>query len=619
MRLLTILIVLFLLGGPDGSAVAQIWQEVTIPMTDGVDLDATIVTPLGFPPSGGFPTLILIHGLGSDKETMYPVAIAMAAYGYASLCYTVRGHGNSGGLCTLDGPRETQDLREVISYLRSLPFVNRNNLAVIGGSQGGIHGWAAAVHRMPGVRTVIPMLATPDFARALMPNGCVSFGLPREMRIGSVRYDPVRDRVRDLIIRDRFDSLQIFINERDLLHLVDSIRMPVYQGLGWDDFLFPANGGILTRSRMAGRQIPIWSYFGSNGHGVPFDPFEIPRFVQTAVQWVDHWMKGFSLTGDSVQGVVYTDNRPGAPFHESPVWPPVPFSRYRLYITQTGLSPAPPDADLVNALSVTYDSSYSPTMGWDDEYGGPAFRAGFQHSTLRYLSDPFDGDVEITDIPSVHLNVRSPDADIQVHVRFFDVHVTAGGYQWDFMSRANCTLRGNVPGSAQIVHVDGRALSHIVPAGHRIGIEVTSLDMFDDNHAAIIPLFRSTSCELLSGTALPSYVELPVVGNPPTGIRADAAGLPTGVQLGQNYPNPFNPETTIPYRLPMESSVRLEVWNILGQRIAVLEEGIRTAGEHHVRWEASGPSGMYVCTLTATPVAGGRSAVAASRRMLFLK
>ena len=74
--------------------------------------------------------------------------------------------------------------------------------------------------------------------------------------------------------------------------------------------------------------------------------------------------------------------------------------------------------------------------------------------------------------------------------------------------------------------------------------------------------------------------------------------LPAQVSLDQNYPNPFNPVTVIGFELPVQSDVRLEIVNILGQTVAVLEDGMMTAGAHQVSWDASAvPSGVYLYRL----------------------
>ena len=69
------------------------------------------------------------------------------------------------------------------------------------------------------------------------------------------------------------------------------------------------------------------------------------------------------------------------------------------------------------------------------------------------------------------------------------------------------------------------------------------------------------------------------------------AGRPNGVVLGQNYPNPFNPSTVIPYELSSSSWVRLEVFNLLGQRLALLVDGEQDAGAYHARWDGTDESG----------------------------
>ena len=70
--------------------------------------------------------------------------------------------------------------------------------------------------------------------------------------------------------------------------------------------------------------------------------------------------------------------------------------------------------------------------------------------------------------------------------------------------------------------------------------------------------------------------------------------LPTDFALGQNYPNPFNPSTLIPYQLPAAGPVRLEVFNMLGQRVAKLVDGERSAGVHTARWDGTDAAGRAV-------------------------
>ncbi len=77
-------------------------------------------------------------------------------------------------------------------------------------------------------------------------------------------------------------------------------------------------------------------------------------------------------------------------------------------------------------------------------------------------------------------------------------------------------------------------------------------------------------------------------------IEDEPQQLPQSLQLAQNYPNPFNPSTTIAYVLPKQALVSLVIYNALGQRVATLENGIRTAGEHRVVWQAVDQQGAAV-------------------------
>ncbi len=77
--------------------------------------------------------------------------------------------------------------------------------------------------------------------------------------------------------------------------------------------------------------------------------------------------------------------------------------------------------------------------------------------------------------------------------------------------------------------------------------------------------------------------------------------LPTSVELQQNYPNPFNPSTTIAYGVPETGEVTLQVFDILGRKVATLLNGERkSAGRYTINFDASNlASGMYIYRLRA--------------------
>ncbi len=102
------------------------------------------------------------------------------------------------------------------------------------------------------------------------------------------------------------------------------------------------------------------------------------------------------------------------------------------------------------------------------------------------------------------------------------------------------------------------------------------------------------------------------------GDNGDNGTLPKQYELAQNYPNPFNPFTTIEYSLPKKSHVRIEIFNILGQKVKTLVNETKSAGEYRAVWNSNdsednvAATGIYLYRFQAGDFV-------ATKKMLLLK
>ncbi len=92
---------------------------------------------------------------------------------------------------------------------------------------------------------------------------------------------------------------------------------------------------------------------------------------------------------------------------------------------------------------------------------------------------------------------------------------------------------------------------------------------------------------------MPNYFDYEVLS--PIGVEGDLfSNIPRTIELSQNHPNPFNPSTNIVFGIPINSHVTLDVFNILGQRVTTLVNGVREAGTYEVKWDSRNDSGNLV-------------------------
>ena len=107
----------------------------------------------------------------------------------------------------------------------------------------------------------------------------------------------------------------------------------------------------------------------------------------------------------------------------------------------------------------------------------------------------------------------------------------------------------------------------------------------------------------------------------PSSVNKQLDSHPAHYTLNNCYPNPFNSTTTISFDLPKSEYITIKIYNTIGQELAVLVDGVHSAGTHNLLWNADGyPSGVYICTMNAGgPSTGSGQIFVASKKIVLQK
>jgi hypothetical protein len=105
-----------------------------------------------------------------------------------------------------------------------------------------------------------------------------------------------------------------------------------------------------------------------------------------------------------------------------------------------------------------------------------------------------------------------------------------------------------------------------------------------------------------------------------TSVGTSTAEPPISFVLHQNYPNPFNPTTAISYQLTAVSFVSLKVYDMLGQQVAILVDGIQNQGLHEAVFSGTGlSSGVYFYRLSVMPLARQSAGEVITKKMVLVR
>ena len=151
-RLVVVAVCALVCAGSAFPAARADWTKTDqfVVASDGTKLATTLYVPAGTPPAGGWPAVIMFHGIGGTRASMNTLAEQGGLAGrYVVLTADHRGHGESGGLFDADGPREIQDARDLFDWLAARPNVNAKKIGAWGISLGGGVVWGALAAGVP--------------------------------------------------------------------------------------------------------------------------------------------------------------------------------------------------------------------------------------------------------------------------------------------------------------------------------------------------------------------------------------------------------------------------------------------------------------------------------------
>jgi alpha-beta hydrolase superfamily lysophospholipase len=279
-------------GGASARSAAGAWADVTIEASDATPLSCAYIVPAGAAPAGGWPGVILFHGLGQSHATMEPIGSALARFGFAGLACDARGTGRSGGEFGLDGAKEVQDARDLFAWFAARDDVSDTQIGAFGLSLGGGAVWNAAVAGVP-FKAIVPAITWTSLGPALDPDGVPKTGLlgilSRAVPIAN--WDPALAQTAQALLQGHVTpavaSTEAARSSRSHLH---ALTVPTLLLQGRHDFLFDMDQAIAAWKLLAG---PKRLYLGDLGHPPATNPtVEQAGYLAEAAAWFGHYLSG---------------------------------------------------------------------------------------------------------------------------------------------------------------------------------------------------------------------------------------------------------------------------------------------------------------------------------------
>jgi fermentation-respiration switch protein FrsA (DUF1100 family) len=278
-------------------------KELSLTMDDGVRIDAALYLPDGTAPSGGWPGIMMFHGLGGNHQGLAALAQTYVAKGYAVFVPDARGHGTSGGFVSLDGPREVADVRTEFAWLASQPQVSDTQIGAWGISLGGGAAWNSVVAGVP-FKALETFETWSDLYKALYPQNFGKSGAIFQFAqsVPTERVDPaLRPYVPQMIGNENLPGVRTLLGARSSLRFMSAVTIPSFLFQGRKDFAFDIDQAADAYRRLAG---PKRLYVGDFGHAPSTFPGpDLAHVLDLSTRWYDRFLKGMPNGVDTEKAV----------------------------------------------------------------------------------------------------------------------------------------------------------------------------------------------------------------------------------------------------------------------------------------------------------------------------
>jgi uncharacterized protein len=479
------------------------FEEVSIPMPDGVRLAADLFVPAGAAQGERFPVLLeyLPYRRVESRDRSHSLYAWFVERGYIVARVDIRGTGGSEGRLI---PHEYSDIEHadgeaVIEWLASEPRSN-GNVGMFGISWGGFNAIQMAMRAPEALKAIIAVDATEDLYQddVHYMDGIMhvdSWEMSQDLyNAMPAAPDYVID---EEYFKNRFDTepwMLTYKNEQrdgpfweraSARNRYDEIEIPSFHIGGWYDGYRDSLPRMLEHVRA-----PVKAMIGAWSHAWPHEPYPQPgmEWRHEAVRWFDHWLKGLD-TGimDEPRFAVYVREwHPPGPYleHAPGFWRweegwPIARIENRAFYPQ-------PDHTLSTSApeDMTHRLRYVPTSGL--EAGGPVMWWGdVAHDqrptdafSLVYDTAPLTDDTEILGLPLAKLEVAADAPQANWYVRLSDVapdgtvtQVTGAGFNGTHRESAS-EPEAIEPGEVFPIDVEMHFTSWVFPKGHRIRLSI---------------------------------------------------------------------------------------------------------------------------------------------------